>query len=169
MGYHGYFINPLEENDENLEYSSNSNLEGNSLGHSFFVTESGYQSQFNFTLSAQYKDFLYLGMSVNSYGIEFNRNDTLYESAYSSESPLISSQFENTLSTVGEGFSMQLGGILKTDNFRIGFSYRTPIWYELNILAQPLIFLQCPLLSPEKLNLTQRKFLTLLQLMNLQR
>ena len=27
---------------------------------------------------------------------------------------------------------MQLGGILKTDNFRIGFSYRTPIWYEFN-------------------------------------
>ena len=26
LGYHGYFINPLEENDENLEYSSNSCL-----------------------------------------------------------------------------------------------------------------------------------------------
>ena len=132
LGYHGYFINPLEENDENSDYSSNSNIEGNSLGHSFFVTESGYQSQFNFTLSAQYKDFLYIGMSVNSYGIEFNRNDTLNENGYSSESPLISSQFENILSTVGEGFSMQLGGILKSDNFRLGFSYRTPIWYEFN-------------------------------------
>ena len=132
LGYHGYFINPLEENDENTEYSSNSNIEGIPLGHSFFVKESGYQSQFNFTLSTQYKDFLYLGMSVNSYGIEFNRDDTLYETGYSSESPLISSQFENILSTVGEGFSMQLGGILKSNNFRLGLSYRTPIWYDLN-------------------------------------
>ncbi len=132
LGYHGYFINPLVENDDNTQYTSNSNLEGKSLDHSFFVKETGYQSEYNFTISAQYKDFLYLGMSINSYGIEFDRNDILNETGYSSESPLIDSQFENILSTVGEGFSMQIGGILKSKNFRLGLSYRTPIWYDFN-------------------------------------
>lgn len=40
--------------------------------------------------------------------------------------------FDNTLSTIGSGFSFQLGGILKvTQEFRIGLTYDSPTWYTL--------------------------------------
>ena len=41
--------------------------------------------------------------------------------------------FENNLKTYGSGFSFQLGGIAKLNDFiRLGVSYDSPVWYTMN-------------------------------------
>jgi RimJ/RimL family protein N-acetyltransferase len=46
---------------------------------------------------------------------------------------ITSINFDNTLSTTGNGFSFQLGGIMKlSPEFRVGVTYDSPTWYSID-------------------------------------
>ena len=47
------------------------------------------------------------------------------------ESDFISTLFENDLNSIGRGFSFQIGAIYKLEYFRIGWSYQSPVWFNL--------------------------------------
>ena len=132
LGYQSFIINPLSVASNNTDYNSASNPQNNSLRHNFYVTESGANKKHSFTISTQYKDNLYLGMNINSYNSEFKRTDYLRENNYGVGSDFIETKFENELSTLADGFSIQLGAIYKpSPNIRLGLSYQSPIWYSI--------------------------------------
>lgn len=132
LGYQSYIINPSLAVSNNTDYISASNPQKNSLNHNFFVTETGANKKHSFTVSTQYRDNLYLGMNINSYNSEFKRTDYLRENNYGDGSDFIETEFENELSTLADGFSIQLGAIYKpSPNIRLGLSYQSPTWYRI--------------------------------------
>jgi long-subunit fatty acid transport protein len=132
LGYQGYIISPEKYQDNNTQYFSNSNPQGQAVDHDFFVTHSGKNSKHTFSLATQYQQSLYLGLNLNSYNSRFSRIDNLVESNYGSASTFYSTEFENDLLSTGEGFSFQLGAIYKpNNNIRLGLSYQSPVWYKM--------------------------------------
>lgn len=132
LGYQGYVISPERYEDNNTQYFSNSNPQGQAVDHDFFVTHSGKNSKHSFSLATQYRQNLYLGFNFNSHNSRFSRIDNLVEGNYGSGSNFRRTEFENDLLTIGEGFSFQLGAIYKpNNNIRVGLSYQSPVWYKM--------------------------------------
>ena len=141
LGFQSYMINPVELDDDNTQYVSNSNPQGQAVNHNYFVTQTGKNSKNSITLASQYKQNLYLGINLNSHQTRLRRIYNLIENNYGSGSTFNYSEFENDLLTVGEGFSFQLGLIYKPQkNIRMGLSYQSPVWYQMSDeLLQTLI------------------------------
>ena len=132
LGFQGYVISPVKFEDDNTQYVSNSNPQGQSVDHDFFVTHSGKNNKHSFSFATQYKKNLYLGLNFNSHSSRFRRIDNLEESNYGSGSSFKTTEFENNILSVGEGFSFQMGAIYKTNNnFRLGLSYQSSVWYKM--------------------------------------
>ena len=92
----------------------------------------GYNGKVSFNVAAQYEDNLYLGLNLNSHFIDYQRSTFLQEENFNSGSIVNYIEFENTLSTIGNGFSFQLGGIMKlSQEFRLGVTYDSPTWYTI--------------------------------------
>jgi len=80
----------------------------------------------------QYNKSISLGLNINSHFIDFRKSTYLFEENTNDGSTINEVNFENELYTTGEGFSLQLGTIVKlTDDIRIGLSYATPTWLTL--------------------------------------
>lgn len=133
LGYQGYIINSVSGNPNNNVYTSNVPSGGNYYQENR-ISSTGYNGKLIFNGSAQYKDFLYVGMSLNSHFSDYRKNTVFRESNQNSTTDgLKSMQFENELHTYGNGFSFQLGAIAKvTKSFRAGLSYESPTWTRLN-------------------------------------
>ena len=118
------------ETDDNTLYVSEA--AGGNFTHSYDYLETGYNGKISFNFAAQYEDNLYFGLNLNSHFIDYQRSVTLSET--NSNGGLINAiDFDNTLSTVGNGFSFQLGGIAKlSPEFRIGATYDSPTWYSID-------------------------------------
>lgn len=134
LGYWGFVINPVSENDNNALYTSNVRSGGN-----YYQENSAYSNGYNgkliFNSAVQITDFLYFGLNLNSHFTDYVQNSTFYES---NKNPLdinyeVSSlNFSNSLHTYGSGFSFQVGTIAKlTNQIRIGIAYESPTWYNL--------------------------------------
>jgi len=93
----------------------------------------GKQSQLNFSIAAQYNDNLYIGASLNTHDTNFVEESTRQEIANDGNGNSVDA-FESYWQEVqGSGFSMGIGFIFKaTQNFRLGLSYNSPVWYELH-------------------------------------
>ena len=140
LGFQSYMINPLVEEDSNILYETNSNPQGHPVDHDFFVTQTGTNSKHSFTLATQYKQKLYVGLNLNSYRSEFTRVDNLVENNYGVGSNFDFAEFQNELLTIGQGFSFQLGAILRASkNIRMGLSYQSPIWFNMTDELQQYI------------------------------
>jgi len=136
LGYEGYLINPLNDNDSNnTVYTSNVPAGGNYY-HENTITSEGYNGKLSFNAATSYKDQLYLGLTLNSHFTDFRQNTRFYEdndNANNNTVDLVSTSFENEIYTYGSGFSFQLGAIGKLSNeVRVGLSYQSPTWNKLN-------------------------------------
>ena len=104
----------------------------NSDGQYFENYTDGKNSKYSFTLASQYNDNLYVGVSINTYDIEY------YQSAYIEEynndgngNTFDVSQIQELL-TYGDGYSFNIGFISKpSNNIRLGLAYQSPVWYTL--------------------------------------
>lgn len=127
LGYQGYLIDPVKDNDENKDYVSN--VSGNQFDQRKNAFERGYQSTIAFNLGGQLLDNLYLGINLNAHLIDYERTDVFREKVLDETSYVGYIQFEENLRTFGTGFSGQLGAIYKLENgLRLGFTYTTPKW-----------------------------------------
>jgi hypothetical protein len=133
LGYQAYVINPVEDTPSNSAYVSNVPAGGNYYQEYSYAT-TGYNGRANFNMSAQYKDNLYFGLSLNSHFTDFRMSSSFYESnANNPNDGLQRMRFNNDLYTYGAGFSFQLGMIAKiTNEWRAGLAYESPTWYLLN-------------------------------------
>jgi hypothetical protein len=131
LGYQAYILEPDVDDDNNTLYTSN--LADGNFDHDYYYASTGLNGKIAFNLAAQYDDNLYLGLNLNSHFINYSRTTSLVERNSNNNSLINNIRFDNTLSTSGSGFSFQLGGIIKlTNEFRLGLTYDSPIWYTIS-------------------------------------
>ncbi|WP_396600322.1 OmpP1/FadL family transporter [Algibacter sp. R77976] len=129
LGYQAYVLEPDADDDENTTYFSN--LVDGSFDHDYLYTSTGYNGKISFNLAAQYEDNLYLGINLNSHFIDYQRTSSLQEDN-ANGGTISFIDFDNNLSTTGNGFSFQLGGIMKlSPELRLGVTYDSPTWYNI--------------------------------------
>jgi ribosomal protein S27AE len=145
LGYNGYLINPAAGN----QYVSAVNPNGNYYQENS-VESRGYNGKLSFNLATEYDKRLYFGVNLNSHFTDLNTVSSFYEDYFDSPdsnaaSGAQSSRFTNDLYTYGNGFSFQLGAIAKvTEAFRVGLSYESPTWYNLNDELLQTLSVNCP-------------------------
>jgi len=132
LGYWAGIIDPADTddltNDDNLIYTSNTEP-ANSFSKSNSLISSGYNGKLAFNASTLYNNKLYLGINLNSHLINYQRFTRYTENNSNNATPVNSLAFENRLTTNGNGFSFQLGAILKlTNSLRTGLTYDSPTW-----------------------------------------
>ncbi|ALJ06450.1 transporter [Pseudalgibacter alginicilyticus] len=130
LGYQSFILDADDDNDDN-NTSYYANVGTGNFTHDYTYASTGYNGKIAFNLAAQYNDNLYLGLNLNSHFLNYNKSTLLVETNANGEA-INFIEFENNLSTTGSGFSFQLGGIIKvTNEFRIGLTYDSPIWYTI--------------------------------------
>ena len=135
LGYQGYIINPVDENNpNNTQYTSNVPAGGNYYQENSVITN-GYNGKLSFNAATSYKDKLYIGVNLNSHFTDYRKSSSFYED---NSAPLTADytvtrlRFDNDLYTYGTGFSFQLGAIAKvTNEVRLGLAYESSTWYHL--------------------------------------
>ncbi|EDP95368.1 UPF0164 family protein [Kordia algicida OT-1] len=131
LGYEGFVINPVSNDNNNTSYTSNADY-SNGADHDYIVQTSGFNRKYTFNVAAQYRNNLYLGLNINSHDVDYRERRVLVETPVNDASGLQYAEFSNELYTYGTGISFQVGAILKLDNIRLGGSYQSPTWYSLN-------------------------------------
>lgn len=131
MGYEGYIINPISENSNNTLYTSN--VPNGDYYQQNYIYSNGYNGKIVFNAAAQVNDKFHFGLNLNSHFIDYYQTTTFFESNNNDpQNGLQRMQFDNSLFTYGNGFSFQLGTIIKVmDGLRFGLTYDSPIWYNL--------------------------------------
>ena len=122
LGYQSYLINHIDDLPNN--YVSNA-LYSN-VDQLLSIDRKGDHLVHSLNLSTSYNDNVYLGLNFNFHSLEFEEYKFFKESGYSSNSNVKRVQFEENLFSYGQGLSIQLGSLLKFNNFRIGLSYTSP-------------------------------------------
>lgn len=131
LGYYGGIIDPQDASDDNgTDYISNARYL--QLNQNYSQSTSGQNNKMTTNFATQYKDFLYLGASMNFNFVVFNKITNLRENEFAPNSEISYTTFDNFLHTHGFGFSFSLGAIAKVNEFfRVGASYESPTWYDL--------------------------------------
>lgn len=131
LGYESYILEPGMDTDDNTSYTSN--IVGNNFNQSYMYAESGYNGKFSFNASTQYGENFFIGLNLNSHFINYDKFTDLHETNNNSGSVVNDVRFQNGLSTIGTGFSFQLGAIAKVNEaLRAGLSYNSPTWYTIS-------------------------------------
>lgn len=131
LGYYGGLLDPVAENDNNVDYISNATY--NTVNQDFLRSTSGYNSKFTLNMASQYKDNVYMGASLNFHNVQYTRFDQFTERGYGPTSEIQNTTFDSFLQTEGSGFSFSMGAIAKLNDYvRLGGSYQSPTWYRLN-------------------------------------
>lgn len=114
-------------------YDDEGNEYLNSYGQYFDNYTSGSNDKYTFTFASQYSDKLYVGASFTTNDIRFYQNAYLEEDNYDDMGNTLLGTLEEDLAVFGSGFSFNIGLISKpSDAIRIGLSYQSPVWYDLN-------------------------------------
>lgn len=131
LGFEGFIIDPIEDNDDNTAYTSN--IMGSNFNQRYQYTSRGYNGKLAFNFATSYNNKIYFGLNLNTHFIDYDRTTILRESNSNTESTVTNVNFENNLSTSGSGFSFQLGAIAKlSEEFRVGLSYNSPTWFRIS-------------------------------------
>jgi hypothetical protein len=130
LGYQTFIFDAVNPDDfNNTEYISN--IVANSFMQDYFISESGYNSEFSFNASLEIKKRFYFGLNLNAHYMQYNRFTSFIETNSGAESQINRVRFDNNLRTRSSGFSFQIGSIAKiTNNLRASLSYNSPIWYN---------------------------------------
>lgn len=129
LGYQSYIINPLSFDDDNTGYSSN--VFYDRVNHQLKLINSGKHRKTTFNVSGLYKNRLHIGANINYHKLDYTQNHRLKENEQDPSSPVYNIEFENELLSYGDGYSAQLGLILKLTSLRLGFTYDSPQWLTL--------------------------------------
>ncbi|UZH54382.1 transporter [Salinimicrobium tongyeongense] len=125
--------NNLPENDPAfLELDSYSSiLSPGTYDQIYTYTSTGLNGKLSFNFASQYQDFLYLGINLNSHFINYERMTSIDEENLQAPDEYV--YFEDQLTTLGSGFSLQLGALAKIgSNVRAGLAYESPTWYTIS-------------------------------------
>ena len=90
--------------------------------------------------SALFKEILYLGVNLNIHKLEYHSDQKFFESGQNPSSPVYNIDFENGISSYGEGASAQIGAILKLKKIRIGLTYNSTQYIDIIDETKQTIF-----------------------------
>lgn len=137
MGWEGNMIEPdadgLAQNPPVYRYNSlmgydaNTDQKEKSNGN-FWSKESGGMNEFDFNVSANIYDMLYLGASVGIYSLDYKKN-TVYSESYNADAS--SYTLESWIKNEGTGVDFKLGAILRpfpSSPLRFGAFVHTPMY-----------------------------------------
>ena len=143
LGFEAYMINPIplasdsgnNQNPNIQSYSNGVRSGGNYYQENSFAS-TGYNGKVNFNVGAQYKNWLSIGLNLNSHFTDYKQYTSFFESnnnSSNSKPEVVNVRFDNDLHTFGSGFSFQTGFIAKVNKqIRLGLAYESPTWYSLN-------------------------------------
>lgn len=127
LGYDSFILEPDSTDDDNTSYTSN--IANGKFNQEYSLNSTGYNGKVAFNASAQYGEKLYLGINLNSHFLNYERSTFLFEENDNTGSIVNQVGFENTINVNGNGFSFQLGTILKVvEGLRLGLTYDSPTW-----------------------------------------
>jgi len=129
LGYQSYVIDPVDDSDPlGSQYISNTGT--GTFNQQLSQNSSGYQTKLSFNGAIEVKDRLSIGFNINAHYIDYQRSTSFYEQ--NNNGALVDLvRFNNDLDVQSSGISLQVGAIAKvTDEIRIGASYASPTWYE---------------------------------------
>ena len=126
LGYQSYIVNPFNFENGNTQYYSN--VEYNQVNHQLSLNNDGWHRKTSFNVSGLYRDIFHIGVNINSHNLKFSSTQNLLETEQSLISPTYDINFNNKLLTLGNGTSVQIGGILRLKNIRLGATYDSPQW-----------------------------------------
>ena len=130
LGYESYILEPQSDTDDNTVYTSN--IASGTFDQQYNYVARGYNGKMSFNASAQYDEKLYLGINLNAHFLNYERFTAFDESNSNAGSLVTAVGFDNSLLTNGNGFSLQLGAILKlTKELRAGLTYNSPTWFTI--------------------------------------
>ncbi|MES2411256.1 MAG: outer membrane protein transport protein [Bacteroidota bacterium] len=146
LGYNAYIFNPVSDDDLNSTYVSNVPTSGNYFQDNYTIT-TGYDGKFTGNFATSYKDILILGINLNYHYTDIIKTTSVYESydTVDNTTGLQAIQFDTETHTFGNGFSFNLGAIVKaTKNLRLGVAYESPTWYRLEDEQRQAVITNCP-------------------------
>ncbi len=147
--------NNLPETEESGYYDLNSYSSALSPGtydQRYFYSATGLNGKFTFNFASQYQDFLYLGLNLNTHFLNYESVTSLDEINLSATNEYV--YFEDRLSTLGSGFSFQLGALAKAgENLRIGAAFESPTWYTISEETTQYIESDIAVVDPQVVNI----------------
>ena len=149
LGFQAGVIDPVDfDDDNNTQYISNADY--NTVNQEFLQSTRGYNSKFTMNFGSQYKDFLYMGASLNFHSIYYEKYTQLSESGYNAASEIQFINFDNLLVSRGQAFSFNLGLIAKLNKYvRLGATYQSATWYDLTDDLAQRINSDSPVKNPD--------------------
>jgi long-subunit fatty acid transport protein len=132
LAYEVYAIDPDINSTDNSYTSSYSGFSK----HNRTINSEGGITEFSFVMSANYKNKLYLGGTINIERVKYYTNFSHKEDFVLKDSIWLNSiTYSGFLDTEGKGVNAKIGAIyLVNENLRFGLSVHTPTFYKLKDL-----------------------------------
>lgn len=102
--------------------------------NNFYSKETGGISQYDFNVSFNIQDRVYLGATLGVYDVNYNRFTSYTEDLNNGSDPNGGYTLDNYYGLEGTGVDLKLGIIVRpfeSSPFRFGFAVHTPTWYDL--------------------------------------
>ena len=130
LGYEAFLFDAVDPNDfGNTLYESNINADN--FNQRYRIEERGFNSTLNFNFGAQIRKKLNVGVNLNLHLLNYERQ-TRFNERNNGSGEINEIQYNNNLTTIGSGFSFQVGAIYTPiDMIRFGVSYQSPTWYNI--------------------------------------
>ena len=127
-----YWENFIKSTSDNGEESYGYNVASE---FAFGRHNTGYIGEYDFNISGNIKDRVYLGLTFGIHDVHYNSSTSYTENLLSSTGQSVGNvQMDDEHCITGTGYDIKVGGIVRPveySPFRIGFSIATPTWYDL--------------------------------------
>jgi hypothetical protein len=129
LGHETFIIEANETNNpDNTSYFSN--IAPGVFDQEYYNRSTGINGKLTINGGMQINQDFYLGANLNTHFINFDKFTEFFEGNNNNGSNVNEILFTNKLSTIGAGFSAQIGGIAKVSEIlRLGASFESPTWY----------------------------------------
>jgi hypothetical protein len=130
LGFESFIFDAADPDDfENTLYESN--VDASAFNQRYRLDERGFNSVLNLNFGAQIRKILNVGINLNLHVLNYDRV-TRFNERNNGSGEINEIQFNNSLSTIGSGFSIQAGAIYTpVEMIRLGMSYQSPTWYNI--------------------------------------
>lgn len=127
LAYENYLIDYVVDSNEKYYTTQMHDLHQKGISHKHSVETKGRLGESALSVSGNYADKIYVGLTLGIDKIRYNRTKTHFESSNSDSLAIDNFTFIENLSTRGNGLNIKIGTIiLPTSWLRIGLAIHTP-------------------------------------------
>jgi hypothetical protein len=132
MAWNTYLIDPLFDNNGQIEGEYISNFSSSSKSQSKETESMGGMNEFLFSLGGSFKEKLYLGLTIGIPTIDFYEYSEYTErEASDTSNNLRKMLFSEEISAYGTGYNLKVGAIFRlSERVKIGGSLHTPTFFS---------------------------------------